>query len=208
MATPIGSGARSTRTPAPMSPISGPTRRSRPAGRMRRPTMSPDASMPSGAAARERLVGPLIGLIGVGVLVLLAPLPIGVAIAGLFCVGFGFAYSLGVQRAFLEALPVDGRGQAFALLGTGLMTMQGLGPLMAGALAEYASIPAALVACGAATIATATIWAILHRGRPPAPPITPAPQQLNADVPPGGGAGVASRASSEDTLPARSAVTP
>jgi hypothetical protein len=77
-------------------------------------------------------------------------------------VGFSFAYSLGIQRAFLDALPETFRGQGFALLATGMMTMQGLGPLVAGAVAQWASIPAALAGCGVAAVVTAVVVATVH----------------------------------------------
>jgi MFS family permease len=108
-------------------------------------------------AGRERLVAPLIATLGVGILVLVLPVPLPVALAALLLVGFGFAYSLGIQRAFLDALPQTHRGQGFALLATGMMTTQGLGPVAAGAIAQWASIPIALAGCGLATVITAVV---------------------------------------------------
>jgi len=113
-------------------------------------------------AGRERLVAPLIASVGVGILILVLPAPLPVALAALFVVGFGFAYSLGIQRAFLDALPETYRGQGFGLLATGMMTMQGLGPLAAGAVAQWASIPAALAGCGVAAVVTAVVVATVH----------------------------------------------
>jgi hypothetical protein len=72
--------------------------------------------------------------------------------------GTGFSYGLGLQRIFLEALDPELRGQAFALQLTGLMTLQGVGPLVTGALTEVAPIPLTLAATGLATMLTAVLW--------------------------------------------------
>jgi MFS family permease len=121
-------------------------------------------------AGRERLVAPLIATIGVGILLLVTPIPLPVVLAALLVVGFGFGYSLGIQRAFLDALPKTHRGQGFTLLGTGMMTMQGLGPVATGAMAQSTSIPAALTGCGVASVITAVVvMAIHHKRTTPAP---------------------------------------
>jgi len=109
-------------------------------------------------AGRERLVAPLVLLLGGAVLGLTLPVPLGVALGLLFLLGSGFAYSLGVQRAFLESLPAAHRGHGFALLSTGLMTLQGLGPVLCGAVAQYGSIAGALVVAGLSTVVTGAAW--------------------------------------------------
>jgi MFS family permease len=113
-------------------------------------------------AGRELLVAPLIATLGIGILMLVLPVPLPVALTALLLVGFGFAYSLGIQRAFLDALPETYRGQGFGLLATGMMTMQGLGPLAAGVVAQWASIPVALAGCGVAAVVTAVVVATVH----------------------------------------------
>jgi predicted MFS family arabinose efflux permease len=78
-------------------------------------------------ATRERLTAPLIGLLGntlIGFFFDIEPVLGGVL---LFLAGCGFAYTAGIQARFLEALPEDTRGQSFALLSTGVMTLQGMG---------------------------------------------------------------------------------
>lgn len=72
-----------------------------------------------------------------------------------FLLGCGFAYGLGIQRAFIEAIPDDGRGQAFALMSTGLMTLQGIGPIGLGALAEVIPVGTAMGAAGMAILVIA-----------------------------------------------------
>lgn len=113
-------------------------------------------------ATRTRLVAPLIALMGLPIALALDP-PLATAGALLGLAGAGFGYSLGLQRSFLEALPEASRGQAFALLSTGLMTLQGVGPLVFGAVAEFAGVRAALVAAGSAALISSIAWWL--RGR-------------------------------------------
>ncbi|GAA1653322.1 MFS transporter [Catellatospora bangladeshensis] len=116
--------------------------------------------------ARERLVAVVIAALG-GPLVLLAvPVPAAVAMAVMFLAGAAFCYSLGVQRPFLEALAPEVRGQAFALQFTGLMTLQGVGPVLLGVLAERASIAVAMLVAGLGTAAVGGWWALTHRRLP------------------------------------------
>ena len=68
--------------------------------------------------------------------------------------GAGFAYSLGLQRAFVDAVPVVGRGQAFGLLSTGLMTLQGVGPAVFGAVASLTAPRWAVALAGVTTVTT------------------------------------------------------
>ncbi len=103
-------------------------------------------------ALRERLVIPLIALLGVpllGFMFDIHPVPAGVL---LFLLGCGFAYGLGIQRRFIEVIPDDARGQAFALMSTGLMTLQGIGPIALGALAEVIPVGTAMGAAGMAIL--------------------------------------------------------
>ncbi len=104
---------------------------------------------------RERLVSAVIFLLGAPLIGFLAEpaWPVAVLLAALS--GCGFAYSLGLQRAFLAAAPQGRRGQLFALQMTGLMTLQGLGPLVLGALAQFSSPALAIAAAGTATVALA-----------------------------------------------------
>jgi MFS family permease len=78
--------------------------------------------------------------------------------AVLFVTGGGFAYTLGLQRVFIDAIPEHRRGQAFGLLAMGLMTFQGVGPLIFGAIAQIWSIRAAMALAAAACVSTAAIW--------------------------------------------------
>jgi len=106
-------------------------------------------------AARERLTIPLMMVAGLPLLAFAAgpSLP---AAAGLLAVtGIGPAYILGIQRRFLDAVPAPVLGQAFGLLTTGLMTFQGAGPALFGAVTQIIPPGQAMALAGAATIITA-----------------------------------------------------
>ena len=111
-------------------------------------------------AARERLAFPLAALMGVPLLALAFRPPLPVTGAVLFACGFGFAYMLGVQQAFLDSLPGRLRGQAFGLNSTGMMTGQGLVPPLAGGLAAAFGAGPAMAVAGAVTM----LAALLLRG--------------------------------------------
>ena len=113
-------------------------------------------------AVRERLVGPVLVALGIPVILLALPLSLPVMTGLLFVIGAGFSYSLGVQRPFLEAVEPSLRGQGFAVLTTGLMTLQGLGPVVIGAVAEGVSIGAAMVVAGAGPVMIGLAWWYTH----------------------------------------------
>jgi MFS family permease len=127
--------------------------------------------------ARDRLVAPVIVALGLPLAVLAAPVPPAVIGVVLLLAGSTFCYSLGVQRAFLAAVPPEIRGQGFALLTTGLMTLQGVGPLLTGAVAQLVSTGAAMAFAGAAT-ASVGLWWWLNRTRPVRPVVSPTPARL------------------------------
>ncbi|MGH3759756.1 MFS transporter [Actinophytocola sp.] len=110
-----------------------------------------------GPATRERLVPVLVAVLGVPLLGFALGLGV-VALGALLVVtGFGFGYGLGVQRPFRDAVAEQVRGQAFGLLSTGLMTLQGVGPAVFGLVAELVPVGSAMAAGGVATVLTA-IW--------------------------------------------------
>jgi hypothetical protein len=112
-----------------------------------------------GPTRRERLSRWLALLLGVPLLVfVLRPgLP---AAAALFAAStFGFAYHLGLARRFLAAVPEQARGQAFGLLTTGIMTMQGLAAASAGGLGELLAPGVVIAVAGTGSLfATALLW--------------------------------------------------
>jgi MFS family permease len=114
---------------------------------------------------RERFVVALVLVTGL-------PLVAFVAHPGLVVAGFllalsgtGFAYGLGVQRQFLVAVGPDRRGQAFALLAAGLMTLQGLGPAVFGLVGEFVPLGYAISLAGVATVGTAVVLHFALPGR-------------------------------------------
>jgi len=123
-------------------------------------------------ATRERLAFPLALLLGVPLLVFALRPPLVIAGVVLFVAGLGFGYQLGIQRAFLNSVPAELRGQAFGLNATGLMGGQGVLPPITGAVAVLAGTSGAMALAGAATI-----LAVLTLRRPltprPLPPTAP-----------------------------------
>ncbi|GAA2692105.1 MFS transporter [Actinoplanes palleronii] len=112
--------------------------------------------------ARERLTGPLALALGVPLLAFaLQPAP-GYAAVLLAVSGAGVAYQLGLAGRFLDAVPADQRGQAFGLLLTGTMTLQGLAAAAGGALGEVAAPGLVIAAAGAASATAALLsWRTL-----------------------------------------------
>ncbi|MFJ5046542.1 MFS transporter [Streptomyces sp. NPDC088719] len=115
--------------------------------------------------ARERLVVPLVALAGLPLIGFAAEPGVGVSSCLLLLSGLGYAYGLGLQRPFLDALPQDGQGQAFGLLGSGSMTLQGVGPVCLGAAASGIGTGGAIALAGGAVVLTAG-WILTWR--PPA----------------------------------------
>ncbi|MFE3125456.1 MFS transporter [Streptomyces hydrogenans] len=107
-------------------------------------------------AGRERLARPLALALGLPLLgFALHPSP-RYAAALLVVSGFGVAYQLALARRFVEAVPETQRGQAFGLLLTGTMTLQGLAAAAGGALGEVAA-PALVVTLAGAASAVAAL---------------------------------------------------
>lgn len=101
---------------------------------------------------RERLSAPMVALLGTPLLLLPLHPPLPAAVLLLLLSGTGFAYALGLQRPFVDLIPQERRGLAFTLLSTGLMTLQGIGPLVAGVAAELTSPAIAIGAIGMTTV--------------------------------------------------------
>ncbi|MGD9695087.1 MAG: MFS transporter [Thermoleophilia bacterium] len=106
-------------------------------------------------ATRERLVGPLLAVLALPLVPFALGPPVGAMAALLFASGAGCAYTLGLQRPFLDALPGGDRGLAFGLLSAGLMTVQGVGPLVLGAATELVPVGVVIAGAGAAILVTA-----------------------------------------------------
>ena len=129
------------------------------------------AAFPAGAAVGDLLVGRwlppywrrrsvpwLLALVGAGLLPLAWHPPVAVAVACLAAASAGTAYQLGGQHAFLAAVPADRHGLAFGLFSTGMMGLQGVGPVVAGAVADVIGAGVTVTALGVAILATTLVW--------------------------------------------------
>jgi Na+/melibiose symporter-like transporter len=121
-------------------------------------------------AVRERLVLPLTMLVGAPLLAFAWRPPLVVAALALAVSGTGLAYSLGLQRAFAEAVPRHLRGQGFGLASTGLMGGQGLLPSAFGGVATVLGAGGAMAIAGASVVAGALLTRWRLPGRSPALP--------------------------------------
>ncbi|MFF0504050.1 MFS transporter [Streptomyces fimicarius] len=122
---------------------------------------------------RERLVVPLIALAGLPLLGFAAEPGVGVSSCLLLLSGLGYAYGLGLQRPFLDALPEDGQGQAFGLLGSGSMTLQGVGPVCLGAVAAAGTGTGGAIALAGGAVVLTAGWIRTWHPRP-SPALFPA----------------------------------
>ncbi|MEV0174848.1 MFS transporter [Streptomyces sp. NPDC050803] len=103
-------------------------------------------------AARSRIVLPLAA--GALLPLLLFPLDPGLGwiLAALLGTGLAGAYTLGLDRWFVDSVPQELRGRAMTVHTAGIMTIQGIGMALAGAAAEF--WPVATVVGGAGALGT------------------------------------------------------
>jgi MFS family permease len=134
------------------------------------------AAMPAGAVVSEVLAGTLLApatrdriavpLAAVSLLPMAAfaghpPLPVAVVL--LLLTGLCAAYALGMDRWFVQEVPEGQRGQAMSLMGAGIMTLQGTGMAVGGAIADWA--PPYAVICGGGTLGTLCVWGVVRSVR-------------------------------------------
>lgn len=104
---------------------------------------------------RNRLVPWLFLLVGIALLPLaIHPGPV-VAFACFLVASAAGAYQLGGQQRFLDVVPEQRRGVAFGLFGTGLQTGQGIGPVVAGLVADQLGAPPTIALLGAGVVVVA-----------------------------------------------------
>ncbi|MEV6283357.1 MFS transporter [Kribbella sp. NPDC051770] len=116
---------------------------------------------------RMRLIGPLAAGACIP-LVLCAFEPALLPTVGLWALsGLASAYHLPTSAAFVQAVPDHQRGQAFGVASTALKGSQGLGILLAGALAEPFGAPLSVAVMGTAgtlaAVAAGAAWARARR---------------------------------------------
>ncbi|WP_112239232.1 MFS transporter [Kribbella monticola] len=114
-------------------------------------------------ATRDRIVFPLAALSLLPMIAFVTHPALPLAIALMFTTGLCAAYTLGMDRWFVQAVPEQQRGQAMSLLGAGIMTLQGFGMATGGAVAEIT--PAYTVICGAGAIGTLSVLGVLRSVR-------------------------------------------
>jgi hypothetical protein len=110
---------------------------------------------------RDRLTVAFTVVAGLPLLAFLFNPPFVVMAILLTVAGSGLCYDLGLELRFVDAVPEDRRGLAFSLRSTGLMTAQGIGPAMFGALAQIMPIGTAIALCGGLTVVAGT-GVVLH----------------------------------------------
>jgi MFS family permease len=121
----------------------------------------------NGAELRERLTVPLTLVAGLPLIALAVNPPILVTGLVFTITGIGLSYDLGLELRFVDAVPPDQRGLAFGLRSTGLMTVQGIGPALAGALALALPVPRVMAVTGALTAVLGVILVMRALGGRP-----------------------------------------
>jgi predicted MFS family arabinose efflux permease len=101
---------------------------------------------------RARLGAPLRLLLAVPYLVFAVHPPLLVAAAAAVLASVGYAASLLLQEQLVALTPSDVRGHALGLHSSGMLTMQGVGAALAGAVAERTSAPTAMAVMAAASV--------------------------------------------------------
>ncbi|ATL30553.1 MFS transporter [Streptomyces formicae] len=100
------------------------------------------------AAARARVVLPLAALTLLPLAVYALTPGLVWAVAALVVAGAGSAYTLGLDRWFVDAVPDELRGRAMTVHTAGLMTVQGAGMALAGLAAEFFAVSTVVAAAG------------------------------------------------------------
>lgn len=102
------------------------------------------------ARTRVRLMFPFAILMFLPLLVFVAEPGAIIAVSLLVTCGLGFTYAMGLDQRVLDATPDRLRGQTLTLTVAGLMTGQGIGFALAGALAEVVSASNVIALAGGA----------------------------------------------------------
>jgi predicted MFS family arabinose efflux permease len=133
---------------------------------------------------RRRLLGPLAVAACAVLIVCAAPLGVLLSVVVWAVSGVAQAYQTVASAEFIRAVPDSGRGQAFGLAVTSLRVAQGLGVVLAGAVADRLA-PSTVVAIAGAlgtgvALVTATAW---QRARLPGsaggPAVSPRPAEAD-----------------------------
>ncbi|MEV8317612.1 MFS transporter [Streptomyces sp. NPDC059900] len=115
------------------------------------------------ATTRARIALPLASLTLVPLTVYAVTPGLLWAMLALALAGAGSAYTLGVDRWFVDAVPQELRGRAMTVHTAGLMTIQGVGMALAGLAAEFFAV--STVVTGAGVIGTVCCLALAAEAR-------------------------------------------
>jgi predicted MFS family arabinose efflux permease len=102
---------------------------------------------------RQRLGAPLRLLLAAPYLVFLLHPPLPVAVAAVVLASIGYSASLLLQERLMAITPDEMSGQALGLQSSGVLTMQGVGAALAGAVAQLTSPSTAMAVMAAASVA-------------------------------------------------------
>ncbi|MEV7197898.1 MFS transporter [Streptomyces sp. NPDC093510] len=100
------------------------------------------------ASSRARIVLPLASLTLLPLTVYALTPGLLPALAALALAGAGSAYTLGLDRWFVDAVPDGLRGRAMTVHTAGLMTLQGVGMALAGLAAEFFAVSTVVTGAG------------------------------------------------------------
>ncbi|MEU6774042.1 MFS transporter [Streptomyces sp. NPDC046759] len=124
-------------------------------------------------AVRRRLATPLLLVLAAPYLVFCARPPLPVAAVCVAVASVGFGASLVQQERLMELTPGELAGQALGLHSSGMLTMQGVSAVLAGAVAQLTSPAAGMTAMAAGSVCMTLVLATAAR-RSPAPEPGPA----------------------------------
>lgn len=125
------------------------------------------------SAWRRRLDAPLRLLLAVPYLIFAAHPALGLAVAAVTFASIGYSATLLLQDRLMALTPRDVHGQALGLHSAGMLTMQGIGAALAGAVAEYVSPATAMAVMAAVSVAVTVLLAPGLRDEPPTVPEQP-----------------------------------
>jgi MFS family permease len=115
---------------------------------------------------RRRLDAPLRLLLAAPYLVFAAHPAVGLALAAVTLASIGYSATLLLQDRLMALTPRDVHGQALGLHSAGMLTMQGVGAALAGAVAQYVSPATAMAVMAAGSVAVTILLAPGLRGEP------------------------------------------